>query len=126
MSRQARYRVTMLVGSQEGALADCREIARARRLDGAPLAKLPDAHGFYARGETSQKCPSHPEPLTLREDGDSIELSPLWKRALERTFRVCFPNTIRVTPAAGRTDLLAGFLVPGVHVSHAYPVCHRV
>ena len=58
------------------------------------MAKLPDAHGFYARGETPQKCPSHPEPLTLREDGDSIELSPLWKRALERAFRVSFPNLL--------------------------------
>ena len=129
LSRQARNRIAMLVRSVEGAfsgrlvtgrgrrpprppwrpaprsvsqiiaLPDYREIARAHNLEGAPLAKRPDPHGFYDRGETPPPCPCHPVKLPLREEGDTIELSPLWKRALERTFRTPYPDTIPISPA---------------------------
>ena len=127
LSRQARNRVALLLRSVAGALSgqpvtgrsrrppqpprrpaprsvselialpDYREIARAHRLEGAPLAKRPDPHGFYDRGQEPPRCPCHPMKLPLRDDGDTIELSPLWQRALERTFRVPFPNTFPVS-----------------------------
>ena len=129
LSRRARNRVAALIRSVEGAIAgrptsgrgrrnrpprrpaptcvpeiialpDYKEIAKAHNLVGAPLSRRPDPHGFYARGETPRECPCHPVPLPLRDDRDTIELSPLWKRALERTFRVPFPDTIPVRPAS--------------------------
>ena len=129
LSRQARNRVALLVRSVEGAIAgrpvtgrarrpapppwrpaprsvselialpDYREIARAHNLEGAPLARRPDPHGFYDRGQEPPRCPCHPVKLPLREEGDTIQLSPLWKRALERAFRAPFPNTIPISPA---------------------------
>lgn len=129
LSRQARNRVAMLVRSVEGALSgrpitgrarrpprppwrpaprsvaqiialpDYQEIIRAHNLEGAALARRPDPHGFYDRGQEPPRCPCHPVKLPLREEGDTIELSPLWKRALERTFRTSFPDTIPISPA---------------------------
>ena len=78
------------------ALPNFKEIARTYDLTGSPLARLPDHHNFYARGLTPGPCPCHPADLTLRGDPSSIELSPLWKRALEQTFHVKFPDTIPV------------------------------
>ena len=129
LSRRARNRVAALVRSVEGAIAgrpasgrgrrnrpprrpapncvseiialpDYHEIAQAHNLVSAPLARRPDPHGFYARGRTPPECPCHPVPLPRRDDRDAIELSPLWKRALERTFRVPFPHTIPIRMAA--------------------------
>ena len=127
LSRQARNRVAMLVRSVEGALSgrlvtgrgrrspppprrpaprsvsqiialpDYREIIRAHNLEAAPLARSPDPHGFYDRGQEPPRCPCHPVKLPLRDDSETIQLSPLWKRALERTFRVPFPETIPVS-----------------------------
>ncbi|MDE2961342.1 MAG: hypothetical protein OXU28_15025 [Chloroflexota bacterium] len=129
LSRQARTRVAMLVRSVEGAISgrpvtgrarrpprppwrpaprsvseiialpDYREIARAHNLEGAPLARRPDPHGFYDRGQEPPRCPCHPVKLPLREEGDTIELSPLWQRALERVFRTPFPHTIPISAA---------------------------
>ncbi|MDE2787521.1 MAG: hypothetical protein OXL37_12780 [Chloroflexota bacterium] len=126
LCRQARNRVAMLIRSIEGAIAgrpvtgrgrrpprppsqpmprsmseimalpNFNEIARAYDLTRSPLARLPDHHNFYARGLTPGPCPCHPADLTLRGNPSSIELSPLWKRALERTFHVKFPDTIPV------------------------------
>ena len=78
------------------ALPDYQEIAAAHGLSQSPLARLPDHHDFYARGLTPRPCPCHPADLTRRADPSSIELSPLWKRALEHTFHVKFPDTIPV------------------------------
>ena len=78
------------------ALPNYQEIAQAHSLDRSPLARLPDHHNFYARGLTPRPCPCHPADLTLRGDPSSIELSPLWKRALEHTFHAKFPDTIPV------------------------------
>ena len=130
LSRQARNRVAMLIRSIEGAIAgrpvtgrsrrpvrpprrpapqsvaeiialpDYREIAEAHHLVNAPLARRPDPHGFYPRGLTPPLCGCHPENLDLRREPSAIELSPLWKRALELTFRVKLPDTIPVRPAA--------------------------
>ena len=130
LSRRARNRVAALIRAVEGAVAgrptsgrgrrnrpprrpaptcvpeiialpDYKEIAKAHNLVGAPLSRRPDPHGFYARGQTPPECPCHPVPLPMRDDRDTIELSPLWKRALERTFRVPFTDTIPVRMAAG-------------------------
>ncbi len=78
------------------ALPNYKEIAEAYGLAGSLLARLPDHHDFYARGLTPGPCPCHPADLTLLGDPSSIELSPLWKRALEDTFHVKFPDTIPV------------------------------
>ena len=129
LSRQARNRVAVLVRSVAGALSgrlvtgrarrpapppwrpaprsvseiialpDYRELARAHNLEGAPLAKRPDPHGFYDRGQEPPRCPCHPVKLPLRESGDTIELSPRWRRALERAFRVPFPHTLPISAA---------------------------
>ena len=128
LSRQGRNRVSMLVRSVEGAIAgklvtgrarrpprppwrpaprsvsqiialpDYAEIVRAHNLEGAPLARRPDPHGFYDRGQEPPRCPCHPVQLPRRDDSDTIQLSPLWQRALERTFRTPFPDTIPVSP----------------------------
>jgi hypothetical protein len=130
LSRRARNRVAALIRAVEGAIAgqpvtgrcrrpprppsrpvprslteiialpDYQEIAQAHNLAHSPLARLPDPHNFYARGLTPRPCSCHPADLTLRGDPSSIELSPLWKRALERTFHVKFPDTIPVRGAA--------------------------
>ena len=130
LCRQARNRVALLIRSIEGAIAgrpvtgrsrrpvppprrtapqsvaeiialpDYREIAAAHGLVNAPLARRPDPHGFYPRGLTPPPCGCHPENQDLRREPSAIELSPLWKRALELTFRVKFPNTIPVRGAA--------------------------
>ena len=130
LCRQARNRVAMLIRSIEGAIAgrpvtgrgrrpvrptrrqapvsiaeivalpDYREIAEAHGLVNAPLARRPDPHGFYPRGLTPPPCDCHPANLDLRREPSAIELSPLWKRALERTFRVKLPDTIPVKGAA--------------------------
>ena len=126
LCRQARNRVSALLRSLEGAIAgrpvtgrsrrsprppsrplpqsmaeimalpDYPEIAQAHDLAQSPLARLPDPHDFYARGLTPRPCPCHPADLSRRGDPSTIELSPLWKRALEKTFHVPFPNTIPV------------------------------
>ena len=126
LCRQARNRVSALLRSLEGAIAgrpvtgrsrrparptrgpapgsvaeiialpDYREIAESNNLVNAPLARRPDPHGFYPRGLTPPPCACHPENLDLRREPSTIELSPLWKRALEKTFRIEFPNTIPV------------------------------
>ena len=130
LCRQARNRVALLIRSIAGAIAgrpvtgrgrrpvppprrtapqsvaeiialpDYREIATAHGLVNAPLARRPDPHGFYPRGLTPPPCGCHPENQDLRREPSAIELSPLWKRALELTFRVKFPNTIPVRGAA--------------------------
>ena len=130
LSRQARSRVAMLIRSIEGAIAgrpvtgrrrrpsrppwrpaprsvaeiialpDYREIARTHGLEDAPLARRPDPHGFYARGQTPPECPCHPVQLPRRDTADTIELSPLRQRALQQTFRTPLPNTIPISPAA--------------------------
>ncbi len=126
LSRLARNRVAALVRSLEAAIADrpvtgrgrrpprppsrpmprsmveimalpnFKEIAEAHGLAQSPLARLPDHHNFYARGLTPRPCPCHPADLTMRGDPSSIDLSPLWKRALESAFHVKFPDTIPV------------------------------
>ena len=126
LCRQARNRVAMLIRSIEGAIAgrpvtgrgrrpvrparrqapvsiaeiialpDYREIAEANGLVNAPLARRPDPHGFYPRGLTPPPCGCHPENPDLRREPSAIEISPLWKRALERTLRVKLPDTIPV------------------------------
>ena len=126
LCRQARNRVSALVRSVEGAIAgrpvtgrgrrppkppsrpiprsmaeimalpDYQEIAQAHGLARSPLARLPDHHNFYARGLTPRPCPCHPADLNRHADPSTIELSPLWKRALENAFHVKFPDTIPV------------------------------
>ena len=75
-----------------------REIAEKHRLVEAPLARRPDPHGFYDRGQTPPPCPCHPQRLSLKDDGPTIELSPLWQRALERAFHIKYPDAIPIQP----------------------------
>ena len=126
LSRQARNRVALLIRSIAGAIAgrpvtgrsrrpprppsrpvprslaeimalpDYQEIAQAHGLAQSPLARLPDHHNFYARGLTPRPCSCHPADLSRRGDPSTIELSPLWQRALEFTFHVPFPDTIPI------------------------------
>jgi hypothetical protein len=128
LSRQAGKRVAALIRSLEAAIAgrpvtgrgrrpprppwrpapmtvsgiiglpDYRDIAEKYGLVDSPLARRPDPHDFYSRGLTPPPCSCHPIDLTRRGDPSSIELSPLWKRALERTFHTRYPDTIPVRP----------------------------
>ena len=74
-------------------LPNYRDIAAAHNLQDAPLGRRPDPHGFYDRGKSPPPCPCH--PVSAKHDmGNTIDLSPLWKRALEKTFRTPFPDTL--------------------------------
>ena len=83
--------------SQIIALPDYRDIIRAHNLEGAPLARRPDPHGFYDRGQEPPRCPCRRVKLPRRDDSETIPPSPLWKRALERTFRFPFPDIIPIS-----------------------------
>ena len=95
-SARPRWRPAPMTFSGIIALPDYRDIAEKYGLVDAPLARLPDPHDFYSRGLTPRPCSCHPADLTLRRDPSSIRLSPLWKRALERTFHTTYPDTIPV------------------------------
>ena len=78
------------------ALPRLNEIVASHNLEGAPYARRPDPHGFYDRGQTPPPCPCHPLRLGKHNDGPTVELSPLWQRALQKTFRVPFPDSIPI------------------------------
>ena len=57
------------------------------------LSAYPDPHDRYARGEQPRPCPCHSH--LWRESGpepSQITLSPLWRKALEKTFRIKLPE----------------------------------
>ena len=75
------------------------EIRSRFNLSGAPLAAEPDPHGWYAHGRPPRPCPCHAD-LWDRHTATAerrISLSPLWRRALEKTFRTKLPDQLQLT-----------------------------
>jgi len=79
------------------ALPNYSEILRKFRLDGIGMDTDPDPHGFYQRGDQPRRCPCHADLWDRRRDTDRITLSPPWRHALEKTFRVRLPNPLILT-----------------------------
>ena len=76
-------------------LPNYRSIAETYDLTGVPLAKQPDPHGMYAHGRSPLPCSCHPETRALPSHStDTINLSPLWRRALERALGIPVPTTL--------------------------------
>ena len=59
-----------------------------------PLDTDPDPHGFYRRGDAPRPCPCHADLWNRPRDEHRITLSPPWRHALEKTFRVTLPNPL--------------------------------
>ena len=77
-------------------LPNYNEITRKFRLHSAPLAAEPDPHGHYAQGEAPRRCTCHADLWAKPQDPHRITLSPLWQRALEKTFRIKLPNPLQL------------------------------
>ncbi len=77
-------------------LPDFLDIRLKFKLHGVPLAADPDPHGFYARGQTPRRCQCHAELWNKPGDPHRITLSPLWRRALEKTFNIRLPDPLRL------------------------------
>ena len=75
-------------------LPNFEEIRQKFRLFRAPLAAEPDPHGWYERGDIPRRCRCHAELWEKPQDPHRITLSPLWQRALEKTFRIKLPDAI--------------------------------
>ena len=75
------------------------EIRNKFNLVGAPVAAEPDPHGAYLRGQPPQRCPCHRDLWNKHEAAAETRftLSPLWKRALEKTFRTKLPDQLQLT-----------------------------
>ena len=78
-------------------LPNFEEIRQQFRLFSAPLAAEPDPHGWYDRGDTPRRCQCHAHLWDKPQDPHRITLSPLWHRALEKTFRIRLPNHLQLT-----------------------------
>ena len=77
-------------------LPNYNEITRKFRLHSAPLAAEPDPHGHYAHGEAPRRCTCHADLWAKPQDPHRITLSPLWQRALEKTFRIKLPTPLQL------------------------------
>ncbi len=77
-------------------LPNFQEIQRRFNLQNEPIAAMPDPHGSYARGLTPRRCPCHAALWNQPRSSSHIILSPLWQRALEKTFRVKLPDHLRL------------------------------
>ena len=77
-------------------LPNYQEINRKFRLHSAPLAAEPDPHGHYAHGEAPRRCLCHADLWAKPQNPHRITLSPLWQRALEKTFRIKLPNLLQL------------------------------
>ena len=75
-------------------LPNFEEIRQKFRLFRAPLAAEPDPHGWYERGDIPRRCRCHTELWDQPQDPHRITLSPLWQRALEKTFRIKLPDVL--------------------------------
>ena len=67
------------------------------RLHRIALAADLDPHGFYERGDVPRRCPCHAELWNKPRDPHRITLSPLWQRALQKTFRIRLPNQLQLS-----------------------------
>ena len=77
-------------------LPNYNEITRKFRLHSAPLTAEPDPHGHYAQGEAPRRCLCHADLWAKPQNPHRITLSPLWQRALEKTFRIKLPNPLQL------------------------------
>ena len=78
-------------------LPNYEEIRQKFRLHRIALAADPDPHGWYERGDTPRRCPCHAELWNKPRDPHRITLSPLWQRALQKTFRIRLPNQLQLS-----------------------------
>ena len=78
-------------------LPNYQEIRQKFRLHRAPLSAEPDPHGWYQRGDAPRRCRCHAELWDKPRDPRRITLSPLWQRALEKTFRIRLPDALTLT-----------------------------
>lgn len=78
-------------------LPNFEEIRQEFRLFSAPLAAEPDPHGWYERGDAPRRCQCHAHLWDKPQDPHRITLSPLWRRALEKTFRIQLPNPLHLS-----------------------------
>ena len=76
------------------ALPNFSEIQQKFRLADVGMDTDPDPHGFYPRGDQPRRCRCHADLWDRRRDTDRITLSPPWRHALEKTFRVRLPNPL--------------------------------
>ena len=75
------------------------EIRQRFDLSRAPIAAEPDPHGWYAHGEPPRPCPCH-QDLWDKYNATAVSritLSPLWRRALEKTFRTKLPDQLQLS-----------------------------
>ena len=65
----------------------------------APLMAEPDPHGCYDQGYAPLPCSCHQRlwDRAKTKYPTKITLSPLWRRALEKTFRVKLPDQLQLT-----------------------------
>ncbi|MCY4415443.1 MAG: hypothetical protein OXE87_03915, partial [Chloroflexi bacterium] len=77
-------------------LPNYKEITRKYRLHSAPLAAQPDPHGHYENGDAPRRCTCHAHLWAKPQNPHRITLSPLWQRALEKTFRIKLPNPLQL------------------------------
>ena len=77
-------------------LPNYNEITRKFKLHSAPLAAQPDPHGCYENGDAPRRCACHADLWAKPQDPHRITLSPLWQRALEKTFRIKLPNPLQL------------------------------
>ena len=78
-------------------LPNYQEISDKFRLRGAGMDTDPDPHGFYERGDRPRRCPCHAELWNKPRNPHRITLSPLWRHALEKTFRIKLPDPLHLT-----------------------------
>lgn len=78
-------------------LPNFEDIRHEFMLFSAPLAAEPDPHGSYDRGDAPRRCLCHAHLWDKPKDPHRITLSPLWRRALEKTFRIRLPNPLHLT-----------------------------
>ena len=71
-------------------------ITRRFNLSHIPLAAQPDPHGWYRYGMTPRPCSCHRELWEFPKDESCIILSPLWRRALEKTFWTKLPDPLQL------------------------------
>ena len=79
------------------ALPNYSEIQQKFRLAGVGMDTDPDPHGFYPRGDQPRRCPCHAHLWDKPRNPNRITLSPPWRHALEKTFRIKLPNPLILT-----------------------------
>ena len=79
------------------ALPNFSEIQQKFRLADVGMDTDPDPHGFYQRGDQPRRCQCHADLWNRPENPNRITLSPPWRHALEKTFRIKLPENLQLT-----------------------------